>query len=78
MPSNPRFQQIETERITFDPDNPRLPDPDEVKRDETSILNWMLDDASILELMGSIGEHGFFPGEPLLVVPNGGEVTTST
>jgi hypothetical protein len=28
----------------------------------------MLRDASIIELMGSIGEKGYFPGEPILVV----------
>lgn len=35
---------------------------------ENDIIEWMLQDASILELMLSIGENGFFIGEPLLVI----------
>ncbi len=53
--------------LEYDPDNPRL--PSSIKgNDVTEVVNWMLTDASIIELMGSIGEKGFFPAEPLLVV----------
>src|SRR5256886_5857908 len=31
---------------------------------------WMLDNANIIELMNSIGEQGFFVGEPLVVIPS--------
>lgn len=54
--------------LYFDPENPRI--PEEVDRtDEVQILSWMLSDATLLDLMGSIAEHGYFPGEPLLLVP---------
>ena len=32
------------------------------------MLEWLLRDASILDLMRAIGEHDYFSGEPLLVV----------
>jgi len=34
-----------------------------------AVINWMLEDASLLELMGSIAAQGYFKGEPLIVVP---------
>ncbi len=58
------------DQLTFDPENPRLPSTLD-KRDERKVLEWMLRDATITELMGSIGETGYFPAEPMLVVgPN--------
>ncbi len=39
------------------------------KNDEQAVLQWMLEDATITDLMLSIGEKGYFPGEPLLIVP---------
>lgn len=53
--------------LLFDPENPRLPQSVIDTSDERQVINWMLQDASILELMGAIGEKGFFPAEPLLV-----------
>lgn len=61
------IQYIPLEQLEFDPQNPRIP-ATVIKRGEQAVLEWMLDDASILELMGSIGEQGYFAGEPLLVV----------
>ncbi|WAC67207.1 hypothetical protein OVA14_05550 [Agrococcus sp. SL85] len=60
------FQTIELEHLYFDPENPRLPlsvDGD----DERQVLEWMLDDAGLVELMGSIAVNGYFAAEPLLV-----------
>jgi hypothetical protein len=37
--------------------------------DEKEVLGWMLAEGNIPELMASIGAAGYFPGEPLLVVP---------
>ncbi len=54
--------------LLYDPDNPRLPHSVIDSKKETEVINWMLQDASILELMGSIGLKDFFPAEPLLVV----------
>jgi len=55
------------EQLRFDPLNPRLP-PKFDGDDENAVLEWMLDDATIIELMNSIGENGYFEVEPLLVV----------
>ena len=56
------------EQLEFDKDNPRLPHSVVNSDDEADVIDWMLKDASIIELMGSIGEKGFFAGEPLLGV----------
>ncbi len=56
------------EKLEFDKDNPRLPHSVVNSNDEADVIDWMLKDASIIELMGSIGEKGFFAGEPLLGV----------
>jgi len=61
-------EYVSIEKIKFDPENPRLPSTID-GNDESAVLDWMLDDASLIELMASIGEHDYFPGEPLLVVP---------
>ncbi|MFL6313406.1 MAG: ParB N-terminal domain-containing protein [Terriglobales bacterium] len=58
---------IPVEDLTFDPQNPRLPSSLDGS-DEKAVLGWMLSDATVIELMGSLGEKGYFPGEPLLVV----------
>ena len=54
--------------LFFDPKNPRLPSTVD-STSEPAVLEWMLKRGSVIELMGSIGEHGYFSGEPLLVVP---------
>lgn len=62
------IKYLSIDLLLFDPDNPRLPttiDGD----DEQSVLAFLLKDATLIELMGSIGEQDFFPGEPLLVSP---------
>ncbi len=57
------------EELEFDPLNPRLPKKLQNKSD-AEVIEWMLLDASILDLVASIGLSGFFPAEPLLVVEN--------
>jgi hypothetical protein len=57
--------------LEFDPENPRLPSTID-KENEQAVLEWMLDDATIIELMRSIGENGYFEEEPLLVVKSAG------
>lgn len=52
--------------LRFDPENPRIP-TDVDPNDEQAVLDWMLEDAGLVELMGSIAVNGFFPAEPLLV-----------
>ena len=57
------------ELLDFDSLNPRLPKYLN-KDDENDVIDWMLKEANIVELMGSIGEQGYFDGEPLIVVPS--------
>lgn len=58
---------IKVRKLNFDPQNPRL--PSHLNRgNQEDILDWMVKTAGILELMQSIGEQGYFSGEPLLVV----------
>jgi hypothetical protein len=56
------------ELLDFDSLNPRLPNYLN-KGDDGEVIEWMLKEANIVELMGSIGEQGYFDGEPLIVVP---------
>ena len=57
--------------LVFDPENPRFFDAgtDVPPSDEKSIVR-MMEEENLDELVGSIGNQGFFPGEPLLVTPN--------
>lgn len=76
MPQSAKFdptagrQIVEQEVLDlhFDPENPRLPRSID-SSDESCVLKWMLDDASLADLIGSIASQGYFRGEPLLVVP---------
>src|SRR3979409_2678519 len=58
---------VPLEDLEFDPENPRLPSSID-REDEQAVLEWMLDDATIIELMRSIGAKGYFEEEPLLVI----------
>ena len=59
---------VEVKLLDFDSLNPRLPNYLD-KSDDAQVVEWMLKEANIVELMGSIGEQGYFEGEPLIVVP---------
>lgn len=60
---------ISLEKLELDWQNPRLPSKlRKSKSKKAEIINWMLQDASIIELMLAIGESGFFIGEAILVV----------
>jgi len=58
---------IQLEKLKLDNENPRLPSGF-CNKSENDIVNWMLEDESIIELMLAIGQHGFFVGEALLVI----------
>ncbi|MBU0489733.1 MAG: hypothetical protein KKD31_17460 [Bacteroidetes bacterium] len=62
-----RFKRIKTVDLELDSWNPRFP---KSMRDAsaTQIIQYMLLEASTIELMQAIGENGFFEGEQLLVV----------
>lgn len=59
---------IETENLDFDPENPRFYRLNDKASSDTAVVEEMLDDESVQDLMLSIGEQNYFPGEPLLVV----------
>lgn len=63
-----KIEFIQLDCLRFDNQNPRL--PRSLEKDERSVLQWMLQRESVTDLMSSIGAKGFFPGEPLLVIPN--------
>lgn len=64
-----KYRQVPLSELHFDPDNPRIPLSVDAS-DEQEVLDWMLSDAGLIELMGSIAEKGYFPAEALLVMPN--------
>jgi len=64
------IKEIDYLQLIFDPHNPRLPGSED-EREEDAALRWMLNKASVVELMQSIGEHGYFAGEPLIVTQDG-------
>ena len=63
----PQYRMIALKELKLDSNNPRLPKSMHGKT-EDDILQYMLLDASLIELMLAIGEKGFFLGEQLLVV----------
>lgn len=72
--SGKKIDFISIDDLELDKSNPRLPSVFKKKKiSERDIVNWMLQDASIIELMLAIGNSGFFIGEALLVVEEGGK-----
>ncbi|MDQ3815922.1 MAG: ParB N-terminal domain-containing protein [Armatimonadota bacterium] len=65
------IENVRIDQLFFDPENPRLP-ANINRRDEQAVLEYMLRDGSVLELMQSIGEKGYFAGEPLLAIESTG------
>jgi hypothetical protein len=62
-----QIEQLLIGRLKFDPQNPRLP-RDVRGRPEAEIITYMAVNENLFDLIASIAEQGFFPGEPLLVV----------
>ena len=60
-----KIEYIPLGSLKLDFKNPRLPIN---TSNEADIIKWMLEDASIIELMLAIGQNDFFIGEALLVV----------
>ncbi len=58
---------IPTEKLDFDPENPRFYRLSNASNIQ-AIIEEMLDDENVQDLMRSIGKNGYFAGEPLLVV----------
>ncbi len=63
------FKYLDLDKLKLDPQNPRLPKSFRKQNpNEQQLVEHMLEDESIIELMLSIGQNGFFEGEQLLVV----------
>ena len=67
MNNKPKYQYINIEDLVLDDSNPRLPKSLH-KKSKISTIEFLLLEASTIEIMQSIGENGFFPGEQLLVM----------
>ena len=65
--ANQEVVMIETGKIDFDPENPRFYRLNDTNS-EDAVVEEMLDDEGAQDLMLSIGQKGYFPGEPILVV----------
>ena len=61
------IQDISINNLRFDPFNPRLPRIYQ-QLDDREIIEWMLQDASLIDLFSSIANNGYFGGEPIVVV----------
>jgi hypothetical protein len=72
---SPTLETVAVSSLRFDPENPRLPERYKRKPDD-EVLKYLLLECNLIELMMSIGEKGYFAGEPLMVVPvsDGGRV----
>ena len=68
------FKVVNIELLEFDKKNPRLPTSVRNK-DDASILKYLATETSIENLMTSIGENGFFPGEAMVVKPHESKYT---
>ncbi len=68
MDSSLQIKGFDVKKLIFDPENPRLPSKLRGYNKEKEILEWMLLHENVIELMGSIGEKGYFLAEPLLIV----------
>lgn len=69
----PIVTRIATALLEFDPENPRfyrLNDSHSV----SAVIEEMLDDEGVQDLMASIGQKGYFEGEPLLVTNENGRL----
>ena len=61
------FETLNIDQIEFDKQNPRLPTT--VGTRESDIIKYLAAKTGIEDLMISIGENGFFPGEAIVVTP---------
>lgn len=71
MVENRKYQAIGVAKLRLDPNNPRLPESLRGGKDEKKVLEWMLTDATLIDLMASIVENGFFEGEAIIAMQEG-------
>ncbi len=65
---NDKIQYISIDKLRFDPENPRLPIARKGASEE-AVISYMIRNENLFDLVGSIGEQGYFEGEPLIIVP---------
>ncbi len=65
MTTTMQVEYIDVNNLVFDPQNPRLPSSVN-SNNEQDVISWMIVEASVVELLDSIAQQGFFSGEPLL------------
>jgi len=63
-------RDISLDQLLLDEQNPRLPTT--IGRQQTTMITYIARTTSIAEIMTAIAENGFFPGEPLIVIPGDG------
>ena len=64
-----RLKHLSVKQLQFDPYNPRFYRGDEADfPDATKVVELMLEGESVIDLVYSIGQQGFFDAEPLIVV----------
>lgn len=63
-------KDITLDRLLLDEKNPRLPTT--IGRQQATMIAYIARTTSIAEIMTAIAENGFFPGEPLIVIPGDG------
>lgn len=68
--AQPKSDVLPVSQLRFDKRNPRFP-TDVANGSEDLLLERFVRDERLLEIIDSIGDQGYFPGEPLLVVPTG-------
>lgn len=69
--SSAKSLEVKVSDLDFDPDNPRFP-KEIAAGPRAQLIERFVRDERLLELVESIGNQGFFGGEPLLVVKDGG------
>lgn len=68
--NNQTVEELDLDLLDFDPNNPRFPKHIN-EGHEDALIERMTREERILELMESIGEQGYFPGEPLIAIRHG-------
>lgn len=69
--TNSGVVELPVSELGFDPHNPRFMDVfDNLAQVDTEAIARLLREENILELVASIGQRGYFSGEPLLVAPH--------
>lgn len=69
----PQVRRFRTRDLAFDPQNPRFYRLNQAASDQ-EVIEEMLDDEGVQDLMASIGQKGYFEGEPLLVTREGDQL----